>query len=96
MTNTPPRIALLGLSIECNAFAPIATKADFTGRYWLEGAEIVDDARQKSSRALGEMPGEDEDRKFKHPVPLPWTGTAGRWTRPGTAGDAVGAGFGCV
>ncbi len=57
MSNTPPRIALLGFSIECNAFAPIATRADFTGRCWLEGADIVADARQKSSRALGEMPG---------------------------------------
>ena len=31
MTNTPPRIALLGFSIECNAFATIATRADFNG-----------------------------------------------------------------
>ena len=57
MTNTPPRIALLGFSIECNAFATIATRADFNGRCWLEGDDIVVDARQKSSRALGEMPG---------------------------------------
>ena len=52
-----PRIALLGFSIECNAFAPVATKRDFTDRCWLEGEDIVRDARQQSSRALGEMPG---------------------------------------
>lgn len=57
MTEAAPRIALLGFSIECNAFAPVATQADFTGRCWLEGDDIVTDARQKSSRALGEMPG---------------------------------------
>ena len=54
---TGPRIALLGFSIECNRFAPPATKPDFTGRCWLQGEEIVTDARAASSRALGEMPG---------------------------------------
>ena len=52
-----PRIALLGFSIECNRFAPVATMADFTGRCWLEGEAIVTDARAPVSAALGEMPG---------------------------------------
>ena len=52
-----PRIALLGFSIECNAFAPVATKPDFTGRCWLEGEDIVTDARSPAPRALAEMPG---------------------------------------
>ena len=52
-----PRVALLGFSIECNRLAPPATKADFTGRCWLEGEEILRDARAASPRALGEMPG---------------------------------------
>ena len=52
-----PRIALLGFSIECNRFAPVATMADFTGRCWLEGEAVVTDARAPVSAALGEMPG---------------------------------------
>ncbi len=52
-----PRIALLGFSIECNRFAPVATIADFTGRCWLEGEAILTDARAPVSAALGEMPG---------------------------------------
>jgi microcystin degradation protein MlrC len=51
------RVALLGFSIECNRFAPVARLADFTGRCWLEGQAIVADARSPASRALGEMPG---------------------------------------
>ena len=51
------RIALLGFSIECNRFAPVARLADFTGRCWLEGEAIVADARSEASAALGEMPG---------------------------------------
>ncbi|WP_160123356.1 M81 family metallopeptidase [Rhodovarius lipocyclicus] len=52
-----PRIALLGFSIECNRWAPVATLHDFTNRCLLRGEEIVTDARAASSRALGEMPG---------------------------------------
>jgi microcystin degradation protein MlrC len=52
-----PRIALLGFSIECNRFAPVATRADFTGRCWLEGEAILADARSPAPRALAEMPG---------------------------------------
>ncbi len=52
-----PRIALLGFSIECNRFAPVARLADFTGRCWLSGDAILADARAEASAALGEMPG---------------------------------------
>ncbi len=52
-----PRIALLGFSIECNRFAPVATRPDFTGRCWLEGEAILTDARSAAPRALAEMPG---------------------------------------
>ena len=52
-----PRIALLGFSIECNAFAPPATRADFTSRCYLEGEAILTDARSPAPRALAEMPG---------------------------------------
>lgn len=52
-----PRIALLGFSIECNRFAPVATRADFTSRCYLEGEAVVTDARSAAPRALAEMPG---------------------------------------
>jgi len=52
-----PRIALLGLSIECNRWAPPATRADFEARTWLEGEAIAADARSEAPVALFEMPG---------------------------------------
>lgn len=57
MTGTGPRIALLGFSIECNRFAPPAGQRDFETRCWLEGDDIVADARGAAPKALGEMPG---------------------------------------
>jgi microcystin degradation protein MlrC len=52
-----PRVALLGFSIECNRFAPVATAADFAGRTLLFGQAIVDEARKPAPRMLGELPG---------------------------------------
>lgn len=52
-----PRIALLGFSIECNRFAPPATREHFTSRCYLEGEAVVTDARSPAPRALAEMPG---------------------------------------
>ena len=46
---SPPRVALLGFSIECNKFAPPATKAHFLARTYLEGEAIVEDARSASA-----------------------------------------------
>ncbi|MDE2517130.1 MAG: M81 family metallopeptidase [Rhodospirillales bacterium] len=54
---TGPRIALLGFSIECNRFAPVATEADFAGRTLLEGDAIIAEARAAAPRMLGELPG---------------------------------------
>jgi microcystin degradation protein MlrC len=51
---SPPRVALLGFSIECNKFAPPATKADFT---YLEGDAILSEARAPAPRVLAETPG---------------------------------------
>ena len=42
---SPPRVALLGFSIECNKFAPVATKAHFVARTYLEGDAIAAEAR---------------------------------------------------
>jgi microcystin degradation protein MlrC len=52
-----PRVALLGFSIECNKFAPVATKAHFLARTYLEGQAIIEDARSATPRMLPETPG---------------------------------------
>lgn len=51
------RIALLGFSIECNRFAPVATEADFMGRTLISGDAMVAEARSPAPRMLGELPG---------------------------------------
>src|ERR1700758_282143 len=52
-----PRVALLGFSIECNKFAPPATKAHFLARTYLEGDAVLDDARSATPTMLPETPG---------------------------------------
>jgi microcystin degradation protein MlrC len=54
---TGPRIALLGFSIECNRFAPVATETDFAGRTLMRGDAMVADARSATPHMLGELPG---------------------------------------
>ena len=57
MAPANPRIALLGFSIECNKFAPPATKAHFLARTYLEGDDIVAEARAPTPTMLPETPG---------------------------------------
>jgi microcystin degradation protein MlrC len=52
-----PRVAILGFSIECNKFAPVATKAHFFARTYLEGDAIIDEARSATPCMLPETPG---------------------------------------
>jgi len=52
-----PRIALLGFSIECNRFAPIAYETDFRARTLLGGDIMLTNARSAAPMMLGEMPG---------------------------------------
>src|SRR3954464_15579765 len=52
-----PRIAILGFSIECNKFAPPATKAHFLARTYLEGEAILNEARSPTPTMLPEIPG---------------------------------------
>jgi microcystin degradation protein MlrC len=54
---SPPRVALLGFSIECNKFAPAATKAHFTARTYLDGDAILAEAHAAAPRMLAETPG---------------------------------------
>src|ERR1700730_4294198 len=49
-----PRIAILGFSIECNKFAPVATEAHFG---YFAGDDIIAEARLPAPRMLGEIPG---------------------------------------
>src|SRR6202048_5319078 len=55
--NPAPRIALLGFSIECNKFAPVATRADFEQRCYLAGDALLREAREAAPRMLAETPG---------------------------------------
>jgi microcystin degradation protein MlrC len=68
-----PRIALLGFSIECNRFAPVATEADFAARTLLRGDAMVTDARSTAPHMLGELPGFIADMEAAgawEPVPI--------------------------
>lgn len=52
-----PRIAVLGFSIECNKFAPPATKAHFLASTYLEGEAIIEEARGATPKMHPETPG---------------------------------------
>ena len=66
------RIALLGFSIECNRFAPVATEADFRGRTWIEGPAMLADARSPAPRMLAELPSFVADMDANGPwEPMP-------------------------
>ena len=54
---TGPRVALLGFSIECNRFAPVAFETDFRARTLLGGDAMLANARSPAPMMLGEMPG---------------------------------------
>src|SRR6266478_5325618 len=56
-TSAAPRVAILGFSIECNKFAPPATKAHFLARTYLEGDAILAEARGAAPTMLPETPG---------------------------------------
>ena len=50
------KIALLGFHLESNRFAPVTRRADFDGRAWLEGADILIDAARDAPRQGAEIP----------------------------------------
>jgi microcystin degradation protein MlrC len=54
MPKDNPRIAICGFSIECNRFAPVATRAHFA---YFAGDDIAAEARAPAPRMLGEIPG---------------------------------------
>ncbi len=50
----PPRVAIIGVWLESNRQAPVATEADFRSYYQLEGAAILEAARAPAPYILGE------------------------------------------
>jgi len=50
----PPRVAIIGVWLESNRQAPVAREEDFTSYYWLEGAAILEAARQRAPIIMGE------------------------------------------
>lgn len=51
------RIAVLGLMLESNRFAPVTTKEDFLNRVYLTGHEILDDLRSADPMLPAEIRG---------------------------------------
>src|SRR5215470_11044730 len=49
-----PRVAILGVWLESNRQAPVATFDDFSSYYHLEGAAILDATRAANPRIMGE------------------------------------------
>jgi microcystin degradation protein MlrC len=52
-----PKIGLVGIALESNAFAPVATAADFRNAIYIEGEEIIDRARAPVAAIQKELSG---------------------------------------
>jgi microcystin degradation protein MlrC len=53
----PPRVAILGLHLEVNAFSPPTTRLDFEQQSWIEGEAITEAGRAQVSAVPTEIPG---------------------------------------
>lgn len=72
-----PRVAILGLHLEANAFAPVSTEADFRASCYLEGQAILDEAAKRAPMAPAEIMGfiaEMDATGPWEPVPILVTG----------------------
>ncbi|MCC7048054.1 MAG: M81 family metallopeptidase [Alphaproteobacteria bacterium] len=72
-----PRVAILGMHLESNAFAPVTTAADFHGRCFQQGEAIMKNARAAAPHWPMEAPGfvAEMDRSGAwEPVPILITG----------------------
>jgi microcystin degradation protein MlrC len=52
-----PRVAILGLMLESNRFAPVVTEEDFLARVYLAGDEILEDLRSADPKLPTEIRG---------------------------------------
>ena len=73
------RIALMGMHLEANAFAPVSTEVDFRSAGYYVGEEITNDLAQANPRTAAELSGfvaEMNDRGADwQPVPILITGS---------------------
>ena len=56
-SNSPRRVAILGLMLESNRFAPVTRREDFLDRLYLAGGEILDDLARADSKLPAEIRG---------------------------------------
>jgi len=52
-----PRVAILGIHLESNAFAPVSTESHFRSLCYLEGDDIAREARKAAPAMPAEVPG---------------------------------------
>src|SRR3954451_13261592 len=84
---TTPRIAILGIHLESNAFAPVTTEADFRASCYFEGEAMLAEAAKPAPAMPSEIPGFVEAMNASGPwEPVPILITA---TEPGGAADAA-------
>src|SRR4051812_25572967 len=84
---TTPRIAILGIHLENNAFAPGTTEADFRASCYFEGEAMLAEAAKPAPAMPAEILGFVEAMNASGPwQPVPILITA---TEPGGAADAA-------
>jgi microcystin degradation protein MlrC len=80
-----PRVAILGIHLESNAFAPVTTEADFRASCYYEGEAMLAEAGKPAPAMPAEIPGFVEAMNATGPwEPVPVIITA---TEPGGAAD---------
>jgi microcystin degradation protein MlrC len=82
-----PRIAILGIHLESNAFAPVTTEADFRASCYFEGEAMLAEAAKPAPAMPAEIPGFVEAMNASgawQPVPILITAT-----EPGGAADSA-------
>ena len=57
MSASRPRVAILGIHLESNAFAPVSTEEDFRKSCYLEGAAMLAEAAKPAPAMPAEIPG---------------------------------------
>ena len=85
MTATRPRVAILGIHLESNAFAPVSTEEDFRKSCFFEGEAMLMEAAKPAPAMPSEIPGFVEVMNATGPwQPVPIIITA---TEPGGPAD---------